>query len=179
MRLTVEVLEEGVHSGDASGVVPDSFRLARALLSRVEDAATGQVLPAPCSVAIPADRVRQAKVAAQALGEGAWTKFPFAGGTQPPTRDIVELVLNRTWRPTLTVIAQPTALPKPGDAGNVLRPSTIAGSSASACRPPPTRRPATRRLGRPSPPTRRRAPRVSYVCAGAATGWNARAAGAM
>ena len=39
-RLTVEVLSEGVHSGDASGVVPDSFRLARALLSRIEDAAS-------------------------------------------------------------------------------------------------------------------------------------------
>jgi len=29
-RLKVQVLEEGVHSGDASGVVPDSFRIARA-----------------------------------------------------------------------------------------------------------------------------------------------------
>ena len=31
--LTVEVLEEGVHSGDASGVVPDSFRIARAAVA--------------------------------------------------------------------------------------------------------------------------------------------------
>ncbi|HED64055.1 MAG TPA: M20/M25/M40 family metallo-hydrolase, partial [Planctomycetes bacterium] len=35
--LVVEVLREGVHSGDASGIVPDSFRIARGLLSRIED----------------------------------------------------------------------------------------------------------------------------------------------
>jgi hypothetical protein len=43
--LSVEVLTEGVHSGDASGVVPSSFRIARKLLDRVEDSATGRVLP--------------------------------------------------------------------------------------------------------------------------------------
>ena len=41
--LAVEVLTEGVHSGDASGVVPSSFRIARALLDRVEDSASGRV----------------------------------------------------------------------------------------------------------------------------------------
>ena len=34
--LTVRVLTEGVHSGDASGVVPSSFRLMRGLLSRLD-----------------------------------------------------------------------------------------------------------------------------------------------
>ncbi len=43
-KLQVEVLTEGVHSGDAGGVVPDSFRVVRQLLSRVEDEATGKVL---------------------------------------------------------------------------------------------------------------------------------------
>ena len=40
--LTVTVLEEGVHSGDASGVVPSSFRVLRQLLDRVEDRDTGK-----------------------------------------------------------------------------------------------------------------------------------------
>jgi len=109
--LTVEVLDEGVHSGDASGVVPDSFRLARRLLSRIEDEATGAVRPEPFNVAIPEDRRRQAKVAAQALGEEVWRKFPFAGDTAPPTRDAAELILNRTWRPALTVIGEPQEFP--------------------------------------------------------------------
>ena len=42
-NLTVRVLTEGVHSGDASGVVPSSFRIARQLLSRIEDEASGQM----------------------------------------------------------------------------------------------------------------------------------------
>ncbi|HJU29416.1 MAG TPA: M20/M25/M40 family metallo-hydrolase, partial [Candidatus Binataceae bacterium] len=42
--LTVEVLSEGIHSG-ASGIVPDTFRIARSLLSRIEDENTGRVLP--------------------------------------------------------------------------------------------------------------------------------------
>ncbi len=43
-NFTVKVLEEGVHSGDASGIVPSSFRLLRQLLSRLEDEATGRIL---------------------------------------------------------------------------------------------------------------------------------------
>lgn len=39
--LNVEVLTEGVHSGDSSGIVPDSFRIARDLLNRIEDSKTG------------------------------------------------------------------------------------------------------------------------------------------
>src|SRR6478609_4626239 len=34
--LRVDILTEGVHSGDASGVVPSSFRILRQLISRVE-----------------------------------------------------------------------------------------------------------------------------------------------
>ena len=42
-NLTVQVLTEGVHSGDASGVVvTSSFRIARQLLSRVEAEAAGR-----------------------------------------------------------------------------------------------------------------------------------------
>ena len=136
--LTVEVLNEGVHSGDASGVVPDSFRLARRLLSRIEDETTGAVRPEPFNVAIPEDRRRQAQVAAQALGEQVWKKFPFAGDTEPPSRDLAELILNRTWRPALTVIGA-DGLPSPLSAGNVLRPGT---SLALSVRLPPTADPA-------------------------------------
>lgn len=40
--LKVEVLTEGVHSGDASGLVPSSFRIMRELLDRLEDSKTGR-----------------------------------------------------------------------------------------------------------------------------------------
>ena len=35
------MLTEGVHSGDASGLVPSSFRIMRQVLDRLEDSATG------------------------------------------------------------------------------------------------------------------------------------------
>jgi acetylornithine deacetylase/succinyl-diaminopimelate desuccinylase-like protein len=136
--LTVEVLNEGVHSGDASGIVPDSFRLARALVERIEDEASGEVRLPELNVQIPPDRRAQAQVAAEALGEEVWRKFPFAGKTRPPTLDGTELVLNRTWRPQLAVVGA-GGLPEPANAGNVLRPATTLKLSV---RLPPTADPA-------------------------------------
>ena len=77
--LTVRVLNEGVHSGDASGIVPSSFRIARMLLSRLEDEKTGAVLPRGFHVEIPPQRIEQARAAAAILGNDVYVKFPFAG----------------------------------------------------------------------------------------------------
>jgi acetylornithine deacetylase/succinyl-diaminopimelate desuccinylase-like protein len=136
--LTVQVLNEGVHSGDASGIVPDSFRLARALVERLEDQATGEVRLPALNVQIPPERREQARAAADVLGEEVWRKFPFAGRTRPPSLDETELVLNRTWRPQLAVVGA-GGLPEPEQAGNVLRPATTLKLSV---RLPPTADPA-------------------------------------
>jgi acetylornithine deacetylase/succinyl-diaminopimelate desuccinylase-like protein len=132
--LRVDVLDEGVHSGDASGVVPSSFRIMRQLLARLEDIDTGKVLVEELNAPIPPERVAQAKVAAQALGDAVYSKFPFVDGMKPVDPDLVELVLNRTWRPVLSVTGLAGA-PAPLDAGNVLRPFTEAKLSM---RVPPT-----------------------------------------
>ena len=132
--LTVEVLDEGVHSGDASGVVPSSFRILRHLLSRLEEEQTGAILPADLYVQVPSERVAQARRAAAALGDAVYTKFPLKTGMSPMSGDLTELVLNRTWRPQLAVIGI-DGLPAPADAGNVLLPSTVAKLSL---RLPPT-----------------------------------------
>jgi acetylornithine deacetylase/succinyl-diaminopimelate desuccinylase-like protein len=121
--LTVTVLDEGVHSGAASGVVPSSFRIARQLLSRLEDERTGEILPPGLHVQIPAERRAQADAAAAVLGEAIAGSFPFAGDTQPVSPDPAEQLLNRTWRPQLAVVGA-AGLPEPGHAGNVLRPRT-------------------------------------------------------
>jgi len=121
--LTVQVLDEGVHSGDASGVVPSSFRILRMLLDRLEDRATGHVHPQVFHVAIPDERVRQARAAADILGDIVIGKYPFAGRTTPMTTDRAEALLNRTWRPALSVIGA-DGLPPIANAGNVLRPQT-------------------------------------------------------
>jgi len=132
--LKVSVLTEGVHSGDASGVVPSSFRIARRLLDRLEDAATGRVLPAEFQAPIPEERRVQAAQAARILGDSVVRKFPFAGDTRPMVADHTEAVLNRTWRPALSVVGA-DGLPPIASAGNVLRPTT---SLKLSLRLPPT-----------------------------------------
>ena len=86
--LTVRVLTEGVHSGDASGIVPSSFRITRGLLSRLEDEATGEIRLPELYVQIPPQRIEQAKAAAHVLGEQVHAKFPLAGGTRPMADDL-------------------------------------------------------------------------------------------
>ena len=121
-ELTVQVLEEGVHSGDASGVVPSSFRILRELLSRLEDPATGEIMPQELYVEIPAERIEQAAPFRRGAGyRRSTTSFPFVDGMQPVTEDLVELVLNRTWRPQLAVTGV-GGMPPLDSAGNVLRP---------------------------------------------------------
>jgi acetylornithine deacetylase/succinyl-diaminopimelate desuccinylase-like protein len=133
-ELAVQVLEEGVHSGDASGVVPSSFRILRDVLSRLEDPQTGTIKPKELYVDIPAQRVEQAKQAAKVLGTAIYDKFPFVEGMRPVTDDLAELVLNRSWRPQLAVTGA-DGLPPLESAGNVLRPKT---SVKLSLRLPPT-----------------------------------------
>jgi acetylornithine deacetylase/succinyl-diaminopimelate desuccinylase-like protein len=122
-NVRVDVLSEGVHSGDASGVVPSSARVMRNLLERLEDSQTGEILPRQFHTEIPKQRQEQAKLAGEVLGDNMWQRFPWVGDTKPMTKDLAELVLNRTWRPFAEVVGA-DGLPPAGDAGNVLRPST-------------------------------------------------------
>jgi acetylornithine deacetylase/succinyl-diaminopimelate desuccinylase-like protein len=133
-NLRVQVLTEGVHSGDASGVVASSFRILRQLLSRLEDETSGRIKPRDFHVEIPAQRIEQAKAVAQTLGNDVFDKFPFVAGMRPVDDDLTELVLNRTWRPQLAVTGA-DGLPPLASAGNVLRPSTAVKLSL---RIPPT-----------------------------------------
>ena len=121
--LQVEVLTEGVHSGTASGVVPSSFRVLREILARAEDASSGAILIEELNVAIPPDRRAQARAAADVLGTSVYEKFPMPPGMRPVSNDPYELLLNNTWRPTLSVTGA-DGLPPSRTAGNVLRPAT-------------------------------------------------------
>ncbi|WP_437680301.1 M20 family metallopeptidase [Sorangium sp. So ce131] len=123
--LEVNILREGVHSGVGSGVVPSSFRILRQLLSRIEDEATGRVLVGALHVNIPSERAAQARAAAEVLGATVVSELPWVGGARPVTDDAAELLLNRTWRPALSVTGA-EGLPPLANAGNVLRPFTKA-----------------------------------------------------
>jgi acetylornithine deacetylase/succinyl-diaminopimelate desuccinylase-like protein len=126
--LKVEILTEGVHSGDSSGLVPSSFRILRQVLDRLEDSQTGELLPQSFHCEIPADRVEQTRATAQILGNEVWKRFPWACGADgfaalPTTTDPLQALLNRTWKPTLSVVGA-DGFPELKNAGNVLRPYT-------------------------------------------------------
>jgi acetylornithine deacetylase/succinyl-diaminopimelate desuccinylase-like protein len=121
--LKASVLTEGVHSGGASGIVASSFRVLRLLLDRLENPATGEALLPELYGEIPDARRAQAGAAAEVLGDAVYRRFPWVGEPSPIARDPVELLLNNTWRPTLSVTGA-AGLPAPGAAGNTLRPWT-------------------------------------------------------
>jgi acetylornithine deacetylase/succinyl-diaminopimelate desuccinylase-like protein len=169
--LTVEVLTEGVHSGDASGVVAESFRIARELLARVDDPKTGKIKVKEFLAKIPTERVVQAKRAAKVLGKQIYAKFPFVRGMKPMGSKLEELALNRTWRPALTVTGADN-LPLPANAGNVLRPKTVLSLSL---RTPPTvdgekARKALKKILESNPPY---GAKVTFQSGSSGTGWHA------
>jgi len=122
-NLTVQVLEEGVHSGLASGLIPSSMDVMRCLLDRLQDPATGAVRLQALQAAVPDQRREQARRAADILGGSIIETLPTVAGLRGLTQDPAEGVLNSTWRPTLSVTGQ-DGLPPVGSAGNVLRPHT-------------------------------------------------------
>ncbi|UHQ22313.1 M20 family metallopeptidase [Lysobacter sp. 5GHs7-4] len=170
-NFTVKVLSEGVHSGDASGIVPSSFRLLRQLLSRLEDETSGKILVEGLYVEVPEERLEQARQAAKVLGNAVYDKFPFLPGMKPMASELSELVLNRTWRPALSVTGV-DGMPPLSSAGNVLRPHT---SVKLSLRLPPTL--DGKRAGELLKEVLERDPpngaQVSLELEKASTGWNA------
>jgi len=132
--LTVQILTEGVHSGEASGIVPSSFRIIRQLLDRIEDATTGDVLLPELQAETPPDRIAQARATAAEFPHPIAEHFPFVEGGRPMVDDPAAQLLANTWRPTVSYTGI-AGIPDVHLAGNVLRPSTSLGLSI---RLPPT-----------------------------------------
>ncbi|ASQ46377.1 M20 family metallopeptidase [Legionella clemsonensis] len=170
-ELSVELLTEGIHSGYASGMVADSFRVAKQLISRIEDEISGEIKLKELFCDIPPERIQQAAACAEILGETIYTSLPFHPGVEPVTKDKQQLLLNRTWRPALAVTGA-TGLPLISDAGNVLRPKT---SLKLSMRLPPLVCPekaaaALQRVLTEEPPYQAK---VAFHIQDGAVGWNA------
>jgi acetylornithine deacetylase/succinyl-diaminopimelate desuccinylase-like protein len=169
--LRVDVLTEGVHSGSAGGVVPSSFRILRQLLSRIEDEKTGRITLNELHAEIPAQRSEQAAAAAQTLGDTVYSRFPWAVAKPAPGEAPADLLLNNTWRPTLSVTGA-DGLPSLVNAGNVqlpyntlklsfrLPPTTNADTAATAVK---------QALEARTPPLAR----VAFEVESTMAGWNA------
>jgi acetylornithine deacetylase/succinyl-diaminopimelate desuccinylase-like protein len=169
--LHIRVLEEGVHSGMATGIAPTPFRIAEQLLARLESPINGSLLLEELSVAIPKDRRGQAEAAARVLGESVAGKIPWAPGARAVSNDPVELLLNSTWKGTLAVTGA-DGMPPTVSAGNVLLPSLALKLSL---RLPPTCDP--QRAARAVKEALERNPpygaQVRFDSGGATAGWNA------
>jgi acetylornithine deacetylase/succinyl-diaminopimelate desuccinylase-like protein len=169
--LHVRVLEEGVHSGMATGIAPTPFRIAEQLLARLESPLDGALLLDELSVTLPKDRRAQAEAAARVLGESVAGKLPWAAGVQPLSNDPVELLVNSTWKGTLAVTGA-DGLPPTSSAGNVLLPALTLKLSLRlppTCEPARAARAVKEALER-NPPYRAR---VRFESGAAMAGWNA------
>jgi acetylornithine deacetylase/succinyl-diaminopimelate desuccinylase-like protein len=169
--LTVEVLTEAVHSGDAGGMVPSTFSVLRLLLDRLEDARDGTILPRDLHVQIPRLRAEEAAQVARILGDTLVSGLPLHEGARPLAADATELILNRTWRPALEITGA-EGLPALEDAANVVRPVT---SVRISLRIPPGCDPAAaagrlKELFETDPP---HGARVRFEGEKLAAGWNA------
>ncbi len=169
--LHVDILKEGVHSGYASGIVPSSFRIARQLLSRVENEATGEVVLAEMQAEVPEQRRQQLAAVADVLGEQVHSAYPWVDDAGPAGGSPLERLLNRNWKPAVSVTGA-GGLPDLASAGNVLRPGTALKISI---RLPPTVDGDAATLALKStleadPPY---GARVVFEPEAAATGWNA------
>jgi len=169
--LRVDMLTEGVHSGGAGGIVPDTFRIAREVLSRVEEEKTGRILLGALHTEIPAARRAQVEASAGVLRDEVRGAFPWVSGAGPGERPVAELLLDRTWRPCLAIVGA-EGLPEMAKAGNVLRPFTALKVSV---RIPPHVDPAvaTRALKETLEKDPPHGARVAFSAASGAWGWDA------
>jgi len=75
------------------------------------------------SIALTVHRLERASLPAETRGELTCEKFPWAVGNPSPGESHTEILLNNTWRPTLSVTGA-EGMPAMIDAGNVLLPYT-------------------------------------------------------
>ena len=121
--LTVKILNDGVHSGGGGGIVPDSFRIARQLLNRIEDPKSGEIRLEQLHTKVPPAIVKGLKELNR-LATKLCEPYPFVQGAIPECAATnYDAAMHNWWSPCLTVTGA-DGLPPTAQAGNVLRPMT-------------------------------------------------------
>jgi acetylornithine deacetylase/succinyl-diaminopimelate desuccinylase-like protein len=121
VTVKVDVLTEGIHSGQGGGVVPSSFRILRKILSRIEDETNGRILlPGLQGTGIPEEHLANLRTIASDFPDST---VPVVDGLRLLEPDPVERLAAQTWGAALEVTGA-DGLPTPRQGGNVLRPST-------------------------------------------------------
>lgn len=122
--VTISGSKTGYHSGEVGGILPESFRVLRSILDRVDDKETGRVLLQDLHVDIPDWAQKEAEQMAALSGDMLFKKYDTHEGTLAMGEDnLKEMYLNNTWRPNLSITGA-AGLPDIAIAGNVVRGST-------------------------------------------------------
>lgn len=137
VELKVEFGKSGYHSGEVGGIIPETFRIVRALLDRIDDPQTGRVCE-DFHVEIPQWARDEAQFMANLSGHAMHKKYEYHEQCVPMEHEnLSEMYLNNTWRPNLSITGA-AGLPDTAIAGNVVRASTTVKLSL---RLPPTSNP--------------------------------------
>ncbi len=119
--MKVEGGKIGYHSGMTGGIIPETFRVARILLNRLDDPDTGVVCK-ELFVDTPATKQAEADNLAKLYGDKLYTKYDLLEGVEYVNQgNPAEAYLNGVWRPNLAITGV-EGLPPLASAGNVLRP---------------------------------------------------------
>ena len=169
--LRVDVLEAAVHSGLGGGIVASSFRIARSLLSRIEDEKTGEILLDECKEPVPIARQQELNDAAALLGDDALGTFLTVDGLRLEGDSTAER-LERVSRKASLSVTGAAGMPSLEQAGNVIRPFTALKISL---RLPPScdSRLAAAALGRALTEDPPLGAKVQFILEQPADGWEA------
>jgi acetylornithine deacetylase/succinyl-diaminopimelate desuccinylase-like protein len=120
--LDVQHLEKPCHSGRATGIVPSSFRIARALLSRIENEDTGEIKLSEVVVSdIP---IGQIQTLYRVVGRLAVTSLcRLLPGARFLKESVAEMAVDRAWKAGLEITGA-DGLPSFDEASNVMRART-------------------------------------------------------
>lgn len=122
--VTVKAGMAGYHSGEVGGIVPETFRVLRHLLDRLDDTATGECLK-ELETELPAYVMPETKKMGELLKTDLKGKYAMQPGVEFVSHDYEKIYLNNTWKPNLSITGA-GGLPHYEKAGNVVRASTSA-----------------------------------------------------
>lgn len=109
-------------------MIPETFRVVRHLLDRIDDSASGMVT-SDFQVEVPDYKKREAQYLVEKYGKSLYDKFPILEGVSYMNEEnIEEMYLNKVWRPNLSIVAA-DGLPPTKMSANIVRPKTTLSCS--------------------------------------------------
>lgn len=123
LDLTVECGKSGYHSGEVGGIIPETFAVARELLSRLDDPKTGKVC-SELDTELPPYAYKEAKIMAGKGPEAMYKKYSMHDNVEVMNQnDLEAMYLNNTWKANLAITGA-SGMPAVAVAGNVIRSGT-------------------------------------------------------